>query len=278
VADPKQLPHLLKLLDDGSGAVRDAVMQALASFGSALPAELARLDHPPDDRQRRGIQHLLEEHNRRWLRQEWRKIVSPPEDASRLETACALIAQFQYGKEYPASLKMLLDRLAEEYDSTHTARDPFQLASFLFKVKQLRGARKDYYNPHNGNLVYVIEERRGIPISLVCIYQLVGERLGLTIEGCNFPGHFLARVPSGKRRILVDCFNEGRVLDQETLLQSRPQATPMLRQAIEARVSSRTTICRILRNLAHAYAQLENLENSRLMEELLARTEERPEA
>ncbi len=45
----------------------------------------------------------------------------------------------------------------------------------------------DYGDPQNSNLVHVITRRAGLPISLACVYILVGQRMGLAIEGCNFP-------------------------------------------------------------------------------------------
>ncbi len=45
--------------------------------------------------------------------------------------------------------------------------------------------------------------------------MLVGKRVGLTIHGCNFPGHFMARANDGQRDWIFDCFNGGRALRSE---------------------------------------------------------------
>lgn len=58
--DPSQIPHLLRLIDDESEPVRQAVANALAAFGPSLPQELARLAKPPDEAQMRMIHDLLE--------------------------------------------------------------------------------------------------------------------------------------------------------------------------------------------------------------------------
>ncbi len=57
--DPKQLPHLLILLDDESETVQEAVSEALAAFGPSLEAELARLPDPPDEHQMQKVRDLL---------------------------------------------------------------------------------------------------------------------------------------------------------------------------------------------------------------------------
>ena len=59
MSDPKQLPHLLRLLDDESAAVQQAVARALEAFGPSLDQELARLTPPPDEAQVQRIQQLL---------------------------------------------------------------------------------------------------------------------------------------------------------------------------------------------------------------------------
>ena len=64
MTDPEQIPHLLKLLDDESVTVREAVAEALAAFGPSLEQQLARLPNPPDAVQRRQIQDLLRDHRR----------------------------------------------------------------------------------------------------------------------------------------------------------------------------------------------------------------------
>ena len=62
MSDPKQLPHLLKLLDDESERVQEAVARALDAFGPSLDQELARLPQPPDETQMQKIQYLLGRH------------------------------------------------------------------------------------------------------------------------------------------------------------------------------------------------------------------------
>jgi heat shock protein HspQ len=59
VPDPSQLPHLLKLLDDDSPAVRASVAEALRAFGPSLTQQLGKLNVPPDEAQAQMIRELL---------------------------------------------------------------------------------------------------------------------------------------------------------------------------------------------------------------------------
>src|SRR5690606_27028838 len=107
-----------------------------------------------------------------------------------------------------------------------------------------------YYSPLNSNLVAVLERGHGIPISLTAIFMLVGQRLGIPIHGCNFPGHFLARTEGADGDIwLFDCFEGGRLLSRAEVATLQKAAPGELEEAAPASLM----IARVLRNLANAF-------------------------
>ncbi len=265
--DPKQLPYLIRLLDDDSPIVRDAVLKELASFGPSLEPELAHLQITPNQDQMLVIEDLLATHSRQWLQEAWPTWFGLKDDKDMLERALSLLAEFQNGRSYPVKLTMLLDRLAQDYRLMHQQGDSKTLAHLLFRERRLKGAsHQDYYDPQNSNLVYVIEKHRGIPISLVCIYILVGHRLGLEIEGCNLPGHFLAIASMKKQRYIVDCFNGARFIKEQDLTDI--DATISLEDIIRLECQAPTIIARVLRNLTTAYQHVNSAPNMQLMVEL----------
>lgn len=83
-----------------------------------------------------------------------------------------------------------------------------RLAEYLGGRLGFRGNTDDYYNADNSLLPAVMTSRLGIPISLTLVYMLVGWRCGMTVEGINFPGHFLAR----HEGVLFDPFERGRII------------------------------------------------------------------
>ena len=256
--DPKELPYLLNLLDDESEVVREAVVKELAAFGESLEEELARLPKSLDTSQQSLLRHILEDYRRDCLKGAWLSWLELEGDNEKLEAAFSLLSDFQNGRMYSDKLKNLLDQLADEFSASNTKRNVLELSRFLFKVKALKGAKSDYYNSRNSNLVYVINEKRGLPISLASIYILVGHRLGFEIEGCDNPGHFLARTFSGDEMFLVDCFNGGRFLAKKDIEAVKERQTDVV-----------TIIARVLRNLIYAFHEVDDLVNSRFMMELL---------
>lgn len=269
VADPKKLPYLIKLLDDDSAVVREAVIRELSAFGPSLEEELASLAQPPGPAERRLLRSILDGHRRQRLKSDWPGWFPLGSEPAKLEAALSLLADYQSGSSGKVRLKTLLDKLAFEYETAHPQPDPRLLAEFLFHEKGFAGAQPDYHHPDNSNLVAVVERRRGIPISLACVYILVGTRLGLTIEGCNFPGHFLARVRQGETLLFVDCYRGGRFLSEEELIDPREDNPGVVREILRMSVDAETIVARVLHNLVYAYEEMGRPDESRLMRHLL---------
>lgn len=268
--DPHQLPYLIKLLEDAS--IRDVVLRQLRGFGPELEPELKRQGIQLTTGAARLVRSLLHDVYRPWIAETWSLWQQPEDEIAHLEHAASLIAQFQYGRLYPETVRQKLDALADEYDARYTQRDAMDLAEFLFQGYALRGVEQErYYDPLNSNLLHVVDTKAGIPISLACIYILVGDRLGLSIRGCNFPGHFLAVASTQRKQIIVDCFNGGKCIDGKTLASVSAGVTE--KDILRLRCATSDIVARILRNLAHAYRHAHNEEDARVLDTLLEHVE-----
>jgi regulator of sirC expression with transglutaminase-like and TPR domain len=115
----------------------------------------------------------------------------------------------------------------------------------------------------------VIEEGRGIPLSLAAIYILVGGRMGFEVAGVNFPGHFLAKTRYQGTVYVLDCYNGGRFLGEDDLAAFGRAGAVQITQLVNAPCLAETIIARCLRNLNHAYRQEDQPENAAFMLELL---------
>ena len=266
--NPADLPAMLALIDDDDPAVREQVIEVLVGWGDALDTEIAERGYTLTGEQREGLGEVRARRAATRLRQTWAAWLEVADDSDRLEKALGLIGDYQLGYAYPLTLGMLLDELADEYRATHETPDVFSLSQFLFTTKGFHGNSDDFHSPQNSNLVSVILSRKGIPISLVCIYMLVGNRLGLDIRGCSLPGFFLARVIANGRMVLVDCFNGGRFMEVKNVVaQTRPGMSGQLR-VLRKGTSVRAIVRRFLTNLIAAYRRADDRRNTALMEEL----------
>jgi regulator of sirC expression with transglutaminase-like and TPR domain len=273
VPDKTQLPHLLRLLDDDAPDVRDSVARSLSAFGPELRPALGNV--PGGEVLWPRVRKLIGEHRRAQLLNDWEGWYDISGERSRIEAACERLSKFLGGRE-TVDLKPRLDKIAEEFRQAHPQGDAKELAHFLFQTKDLRGAEPDeYYRPANSDLISVLERKRGLPVTLTTVYMLVGHRLALEIEGCNFPGHFLARIRAEGRTLLVDCFHRGRFFGENDLLKTHQGPTEGLRRLIYEKTDAETVVRRMLRTLVGAFEKSEELENRRLMADLLAQMESR---
>ena len=83
------------------------------------------------------------------------------------------------------------------------------LNTVLFEAHGYAGDRDTYNDLRNANLMSVIDRRRGLPIALSILYVHAARAQGWSIEGVNFPGHFLLRLRNGGAGVVVDPFNGG---------------------------------------------------------------------
>lgn len=268
MVDPAQLPHLLRLIDDDSPLARREIAKALAAYGETLEEQLEKLPRPLDHGQRRQVQGLLQERGRDLLRSAWNDWRRIEDDKKQLEAALGLLASYLAGPLVRTDLTARLGALADEFCATKAPIDAQRLSKFLFDVKGIRGATDDYYHPDNSSLVFAIDRRRGLPITLACLYILVGRRLGLDIEGCNFPGHFLALAECDGEPRVVDCFDGGRFLTDQDFAEAGG-AEKAVRAALSLKAGTEDIVARVIRNLHGAFLRQGREADSRLMVELL---------
>jgi regulator of sirC expression with transglutaminase-like and TPR domain len=87
------------------------------------------------------------------------------------------------------------------------------LCRYLFHEMGFHGNQAHYYDPLNSYLNEVIDRRAGIPITLSLITMVVGNQVGMHIDGIGLPGHFVVLAREGDERILFDPYHGGRLLD-----------------------------------------------------------------
>lgn len=270
-----QLSHLIKLLDDESEVVRDAVKRQIEGMKKDLPDRLTLLDRPLTPEEDRILGEMLAPSRREDLEDHWLSWRDQPTAELQIEWALAQLSAFLSGwKTRPKELTERLDSLAQIARASHgsdiiTAR---HLAEWLFAGRgdgpRLRGNSKDYYSPHNSNLLWVLDVGMGNPISLCMVFRLLGARLGIAVEGCNFPGHFLARVTMEDQLWLVDCFNRGRFMLADDVARHHPAANPAMEELVHQRASTESILLRFLRNLDDAFDKLGQMPERQLMRRL----------
>ena len=123
------------------------------------------------------------------------------------------------------------------------------LSEFLGEELEFRGNSVQYYCEENSHLPYILESRMGIPITLTLVYQMVGARAAMKIEGINLPGHFIARHGD----VFFDPFHGGRILSRADIEQILARQDMELKDSHLQSANSRQFLLRILANLLYVY-------------------------
>jgi regulator of sirC expression with transglutaminase-like and TPR domain len=188
-------------------------------------------------------------------------MVGLPDEAIDLASAALLIAAEEYPQlviePYLRRLDLLAervrDRLSDETAPVVVLQD---VSRVLFVEEGFHGNQEDYFDPRNFFLNDVLDRRVGIPITLSIIYLEVGWRLGLQLEGVNFPAHFMVRYCGEALRLLIDPFQTGVVRfedEAQELLDHAYGGGVELRPEFLRPASRKDILVRLLSNLKSIY-------------------------
>ncbi|MCO6474321.1 MAG: transglutaminase family protein [Melioribacteraceae bacterium] len=269
VMDREKLKYLVKLIDDESEEVRNNVLFELYHYGPNLEIDLLEFSGSLSKSNRKLLEPIINSNRKNWLRDQWIKKDAIKDDFQKLEYCLNLISKFQLGLTVSFEVTSMLDKLAMDFRNYYPYGNEVDLSVYLFQQLGIEGASKDYYNPMNSNAVYAIRKRKGLPITLALIYILVGKRCGFHIEGCNFPGHFLARIKIDNELVLVDCFNGGRLIYKSNIAEFAEDMYDSVMFLIEQEANINLIIKRVLANLINAYSKSKQPENAELFQEFL---------
>jgi regulator of sirC expression with transglutaminase-like and TPR domain len=139
------------------------------------------------------------------------------------------------------------------------------MAERLFLEEGFSGNTRDYYDPKNSFFDEVLTRRTGIPVTLSVLYVEVARRAGIHASPVGFPAHFLVRIDDHDRRLVVDPFHGGGVLEEVALAELLRRSGSKLRYSSDmiAPTPTRHVVARMLMDLRGIYAA--RGEYSRLM-------------
>lgn len=254
-----QIDFLIQLLADRDAFVLEKVREQILSLGEdALPfLEIAAR------KEDLGIRpQALDLITRLLPKRLGRKFLAlsskGPEELFPLEEGIFLMNQFGFPHLDVDQITEPLDALAEELkpllkdeaDPEGTVRI---LSRFLFKDKGFRGNKKDYYNPDNSYLNKVLENKKGLPVSLSVLCLLVAARLNLPVYGVGMPTHFILMLESAGEKIYFDPYNGGRILTPDDCARLLKTQGFKFDASYLNKTPPRQILIRMLRNLFMIY-------------------------
>lgn len=200
-------------------------------------------------------------------RERFAQIVAGPEEDLNLAEAALLIAKEEHPQIDVAAYLHRLDFLAEKIrprlaGDASPARLVQEMNRYLFQEEGFAGSNaSEYYDPRNSFLNEVLDRKVGIPITLSVVYMEVGQRLGLSLVGVSFPGHFLVKYRDADGEVVLDPFQGGSSLTQEDLenkfreIYGNPAPAVAQLPHLLAAASKKEILVRMLHNLKGIYLQ-----------------------
>ena len=138
-----------------------------------------------------------------------------------LDRAAALTAAHEQPWLDPDDLVARIDGLATDLhipEEASTIEAVARLNLHFCNKLGFSGATEDYDAPIHSMLDRVIEGRKGLPILLSLLYIEVARRVGVSLEGVGFPGHFVVRAEDEDQAFFIDPFAGGKVWRAEEML------------------------------------------------------------
>ena len=84
------------------------------------------------------------------------------------------------------------------------------LRSILVNREGYQGVPEDAGHPDNAHIPWVIDHKKGFPVSLGIFYLHIARHMSWPAVGLNFPGHFLVRISGHNAdHIILDPFQSG---------------------------------------------------------------------
>ena len=197
----------------------------------------------------------------RSLRQRFLDEVSQGDDQINLAKAALMVAREEYPQlpeeRYLGQLDVLAEETRDRLDDENAHLVILQeLLGTLYNRHEFRGNKEAYYDPRNSFLSDVIDRRLGIPLTLGMVVLEVGWRLGLPLEGVNFPGHFLVRFKGDAIDLLIDPYDGGAVRfedEAQELLDRVYGGMVQTRESFLKASTKREMLVRLLVNLKSIY-------------------------
>jgi len=88
------------------------------------------------------------------------------------------------------------------------------------------GDQVRYDAPENADLLSVIVNRRGLPVSLGILYMHAARAAGVKARGLSAPNHFLLMIFAGGGEAVIDPFHGGKIIEHERSAKPPVMAPP----------------------------------------------------
>lgn len=172
---------------------------------------------------------------------------------------CLLAIERATDEKRERTINTLSDLGQQLVSALSASSDVFSQASALAHLLAdefgLRGDTENYFAAENNYLSYVLENRKGQPISVSSIWVIVAQSAGINLSGVGLPQHFVVRL--GDEGVFLDPFSGGAILskaDCKRIVHDLSDGAIRWSDRFLETVSVRDICERVLRNLCNSFS------------------------
>lgn len=186
------------------------------------------------------------------------RLATLADDDIDIGEAALALAAFDRPDRAIAPYRAHIDDLAKEVGEALGGSDgglDAQIAALRAVIIEHYGYAGDddtYDDLRNANLMWVIDRRRGLPVTLGILYLHCARRLGWRMAGLNFPGHFIVRLEHEGHRVILDPFNGGvelTVAEMRDILKAAAGDAAEMQPAYYQPAGCREVLLRLMNNI-----------------------------
>ena len=213
----KNFELLLSFLGDRNPGTLELVRNQIEQAVKSQPSFKKLIPNLKDPHLRSAAQYTLDEIHFKGIEEKFIDLIHRGGSLD-LEAGLHLLSTVEYPDLKLYQVSNPLDQMAIDIDKLYSLQKPMptraisSMRKYLFEEQDFHGDESNYYDINNVFINKVIEKRKGIPITLSCIYLLVAWRLKMLVHGIGLPGHFIVghRIPKGV--VYIDPFRQGKIL------------------------------------------------------------------
>src|SRR5688572_17649391 len=192
-----------------------------------------------------------------------------------------LVARYQYPdldeEKIYSTITQIRKEIWLELNESLTSLESVNIINHvLFNRYGFSGNTANYHAPQNSFINSVLESKKGNPLALSIIYQVIAQQLGLPVYGVNLPEHFILAYlddsqEPGNAKVLfyVNAFSKGSIFGKQDIDQFVKRLNLDAQASYYLPCSNHDMIQRMVRNLLYSYQKLGDTEKVDELNEMI---------
>jgi regulator of sirC expression with transglutaminase-like and TPR domain len=264
-----EIKALISLLDDSDKDVYTHIEERLISLGKeVIPILEDAWSGAFDAVMQQRIEHIVHKIQFDTLVEDLKLWIHTGDHD--LLAGAILIARYQYPD---LDIEKIYEQIANikkdiwlEINENLTALEIVNVLNHIFFTKYgFSGNTSNYHAPQNSFINVVLESKKGNPLALSIIYEVIAQSLSLPIYGVNLPEHFilafmdetdLENPDVAKVLFYINAFSKGTVFGKADIDQFVKRLNLEPESSHYLPCTNRDMIQRMLRNLSNSYSKL----------------------